>query len=33
MELQRLKTQEISAFSGSSGVGKGSLLGAEEGVS
>jgi len=32
MELQRLKTQEISAFSGSSGVGKGSLLGAEEGV-
>jgi len=33
MELQRLKTQEISSFSGSSGVGKGSLLGAEEGVS
>jgi hypothetical protein len=33
MQLQRLKTQEISAFSGSSGVGKGSLLGAEEGVS
>jgi hypothetical protein len=32
-ELDRLKTQEISAFSGSSGVGKGSLLGAEEGVS
>ena len=32
-ELDRLKTQEIAAFSGSSGVGKGSLLGAEEGVS
>ena len=32
-ELQRLKTQEISQFSGSSGAGKGSLMGAEEGVS
>ena len=32
-ELDRLKTQEIAAFTGSSGVGKGSLLGAEEGVS
>ena len=32
-ELQRLKTQEISAFSGSSGVGKGSLLATDEGQS
>jgi hypothetical protein len=32
-ELERLKTQEISQFSGSSGAGKGSLMGAEEGVS
>jgi hypothetical protein len=31
-ELQRLKIQEISQFSGSSGAGKGSLLGSEEGV-
>ena len=30
--LQRLKTQEVSAFSGSSGVGKGSLMGTEEGA-
>lgn len=32
-ELERLKTQEISAFSGSSGAGKGSLGGTEEGLS
>jgi hypothetical protein len=32
-ELERLKTQEISQFSGSSGAGKGSLIGSEEGVS
>jgi hypothetical protein len=32
-DLERLKTQEISQFSGSSGAGKGSLMGAEEGVS
>jgi hypothetical protein len=32
-ELERLKTQEISQFSGSSGAGKGSLMGSEEGVS
>jgi len=32
-ELQRLKIQEVSQFSGSSGAGKGSLLGSEEGVS
>ena len=31
-QLQRLKTQEVSAFSGSSGVGKGSLMGTEEGA-
>ena len=32
-ELQRLKTQEVSAFSGSSGAGKGSLAGTEAGAS
>ena len=32
-ELERLKMQEVSQFSGSSGAGKGSLLGSEEGVS
>jgi len=32
-ELQRLKTQEISSFSGSSGAGKGSLAGTEAGAS
>jgi len=30
-QLEKLKTQEISSFSGSSGAGKGSLMGAEEG--
>jgi H2-forming N5,N10-methylenetetrahydromethanopterin dehydrogenase-like enzyme len=30
-QLDRLKTQEISGFSGSSGAGKGSFLGTEEG--
>jgi len=33
VELQRLKTQEIAGFSGSSGAGKGSLMGTDEGVS
>jgi hypothetical protein len=32
-ELERLKAQETNLFSGSSGAGKGSLMGAEEGVS
>jgi hypothetical protein len=30
-ELNRLKAQEVGAFSGSSGVGKGTLMGSEEG--
>jgi hypothetical protein len=32
-ELERLKVQEVSQFSGSSAAAKGSLLGSEEGVS
>jgi hypothetical protein len=32
-ELKRLQTQEVSAFSGSSGAGKGSLQGTTEGLS
>jgi putative ribosome biogenesis GTPase RsgA len=33
VQLERLKQQEVSQFSGSSGAGKGSLMGTEAGLS